>query len=161
MSTDSDVLEKRLAVVLRHKQDVLDDCTLLGQRLIEHGDDLGRELISNGFAHDNSKLSGIEWLYLHPDIKESNPELFKAAHIQHITTNRHHPEAWDGGIHSMPRVFIAEMACDWHARSSVFGTDLWEWIKEDAIPKYKLSTCGKTYKQLKDFLELLLDRKFK
>lgn len=118
-------------------------------------------LIANGMIHDNSKLRGIEWKYLHTDVKETNEEAFLIAHHQHITSNPHHPEYWPCGINEMSPVYIAEMICDWHSRSSEFGTDLWEWIKEVAVPKYKVSTSGKTYKIMKEFVDLLLERRFK
>jgi hypothetical protein len=159
---ESEILEKRLNLVLRHISNVREDCLLLGERLIEQGEErLGRELIANGLIHDNSKLQGIEWEYMHTDIKEKSPDLFFSAYKNHVTTNKHHPEAHAGGITEMSRLYLAEMCCDWHSRSSEFGTDLWVWVKEEAIPKYKISTSGKTYKEIKGFLDLLLERKFK
>lgn len=161
---DDEIQEKRLQTVLRHIENVRDDCLLLGNRLIKQGKDgLGRMLIANGLIHDNSKLRGIEWEYLHPDVKETNPAAFLIAHKQHITSlsNQHHPEAWPCGINEMAPVYLAEMVCDWKARSNEFGTDLWEWIKDVAVDKYKISTSGKTYKQIKEFVDLLLERKFK
>lgn len=160
--SSEEVEEKHLDSVLRHINNVKEDCLLLGERLIEQErEELGRELIANGLIHDNSKLHGVEWLYLRQEIKEDKPDLFKAAFTQHIKTNRHHPECWSGGINDMAPVYLAEMVVDWKARSNEFGTDLWDWIKEEAISKYKLSTSGKQYKQLKEFLDLLLERRFK
>lgn len=156
--------DKRLDAVLRHIENVRDDCLLLGERLIQQGKDdgkLGRMLIANGLIHDNSKLRGIEWQYLHPDVKINNPDAFHVAWQSHVSNNPHHPEYWPCGINEMSPVYLAEMVCDWHSRSSEFGTDLWEWIKDEAIPKYKVSTSGKTYKYLKEFVDLLLERKFK
>jgi hypothetical protein len=146
--------------ILRHIEHVRDDCNLLGHRLIDLGEiDLGVDLIANGQVHDNSKLHGIELLYLNDDTKNTEPELFRMAWQQHVTTNPHHPEYW-GSIDNVPRIFLAEWVCDCHARSSEFGTDLREWIKEQATKRFKLNTCGKTYKQIKEFLDLLLERKF-
>lgn len=134
---------------------------MLGQRLIKEGEvPFGLELIANGNIHDNSKFHGIEWLYMHDDVLKDDPTKFKMALQQHITTNKHHPECWAGGIDGMPRIYIAEMVCDWHARSSEFGTDLREWIKDKACKKFSMSCSGKIYKQIKDFLDLLLDRSF-
>lgn len=158
---ESDIQEKRLDSVLRHIENVREDCELLGHRLIEQGETaLGRDLIANGLIHDNSKLRGIEWLYLHTDVKDKNEAAFTLAYKQHISTNRHHPEAWPGGIEEMDRLHIAEMVCDWHARSSEFGTDLRSWVKEKACRKYSLSCSGKIYKHIKEFLDMLLERRF-
>jgi hypothetical protein len=151
----------RLSVLLRHIDNVRDSCLLLGQRLISRGEEeVGRKLIANGYKHDNSKFSGIEWLYLYEDVLESEPELFKAALFQHTHTNPHHPEFWPGGIDTMPREYKGEMVCDWHARSSEFGTDLRDWVKSKATKKFRMNNSGRTYKELKELLDLLLERKF-
>ena len=52
----------------------------------------------------------------------------------HAETNPHHPEYWHG-IENMPKVYIAEMVCDWYARSNEFGSDLREWVKDKATKK--------------------------
>ncbi len=157
---DSDILMQRLDLLTRHIENVREDCYVLGQKLINKGEaDFGIQLIANGYIHDNSKFAGIEWLYLHEDIKGAQPDYFKLAAQQHITTNPHHPEFWQS-IDVMPRIYVAEMVCDWHARSSEFGTDLREWIKDKACKKYTMSCSSKIYKQIKDFLDLLLERSF-
>ncbi len=159
-TADPALTEKRLSTILRHISNVREDCELLGNKLIEQGEmDTGRKLIANGLIHDNSKLHGIEWAYLHQDILEKEELLFKAAAKQHVHTNPHHPEYW-GDIEQMPRVYVAEMVCDWHARSSEFGTDLRAWIKEKAFTKYKIPINGRIHGEIKEFLILLLDRRF-
>jgi hypothetical protein len=161
MNTEPIARTKRLDKVLRHIDNVRDSCLLLGERLIVRGEEeMGRKLIANGHIHDNSKLHGVEWLYLHDDVQESEPEKFKLALMEHVQTNPHHPEYWSGGIDTMPRLYKAEMVCDWHARSSEFGTDLREWAKGKAVRKYKMNHSGRTYKEIKELLDLLLERKF-
>lgn len=152
---------KRLDTLIRHITNVQSNCTLLGERLIENGKEgFGRKLISNGFIHDHSKFSGIEWDYLHQDVKDNEPEKFKMAALQHVHTNKHHPEYW-GGIREMPSIYLAEAVCDWKARSSEFGDDLREWIKKSATDKYEFSISGMTYKEIKLYVDLLLDPSFK
>jgi hypothetical protein len=136
--------------------------------MIDRGEkSLGLELISNGYVHDHSKFSGIEWLYLNEESKETCPELFSAALHQHQSTNPHHPEYWQvdddiaSGIKQMPRLYIAEMVCDWKARSNEFGTDLRGWIKEKAAKKWLFTFQSSEYKQIKDIVDLLLDSEFK
>ncbi len=156
------MLEDKLETLLRHVENVRENCELLAWKLIKEGEsELGLQLIVNGKSHDNSKFSGIEWLYLHPDIKEKEPELFRTALLQHNKTNLHHPEAWAGGIEEMPRLYIAEMVCDWKSRSNEFGNDLIEWIKEEATDRFKFSTSGRVYKDIKFFVDKLLEKKFK
>lgn len=139
---------------------------LLGGRLIENGEvDLGRMLIANGYIHDNSKFYGIEWEYLNCNewpFPEEKRSLFEAALHQHVTTNKHHPEYWGaGGIEEMPRLYLAEMTADWKSRSAEQGSDLMEWVKEKATKKFHFSTSGRVYKELKDFIELLLEKRFR
>ncbi len=152
---------KRLSLLQRHISNVRTNTVLIGTKLIEKEEKwLGLQLISNGEIHDNSKFHGIEWDYLHLDVKEKEPEQFLFALQQHIQSNPHHPEYW-GGIENMPRVYIAEMVTDWAARSSEFGNDLREWIKHDAIKQFKFTLQGRVYKEIKEFVDLLLEPKFK
>lgn len=150
--------QRRLHTILRHIQGVQLNCNELAFRLAENGeDDFARQLIANGLIHDNSKLSGIEWEYLHDDV---DPKLFQEAVIHHQTTNEHHPEFWDGGIHEMPRIYIAEMCCDWKARSAEFGNDLMEWIDEKAKKRWNFDCRSKAGKEIRDFTKLMLDKRF-
>jgi len=146
----------RLDAVLRHIDHVQENCKLLGRRLMEIGEaDFGRRLIANGLLHDNSKLSGIEWEYLH----DSEHPFFQAAMKQHVMNNPHHPEYW-GEIQGMPEIYLAEAVCDWKARSSEFGNDFRDWIKKSATKKFGFSVSSKVYKSVKEFTDLLLDRPF-
>jgi len=153
--------EKRMRSILRHIDHVRENCEILGGKLIDNGEELGRSLIANGLIHDNSKFYGIEWLHLNECSRIQEPENFKLAIIQHTTTNPHHPEytKW-GCIQRMPRLYLAEMVCDWHARSSEFGTSLRDWIDGCAVKKYELLTTELVYKEIIEFMDLLLERKF-
>lgn len=157
--------DNKLATLLLHVNAVQENCLLLGTKLIEEGEvELGRRLIANGRIHDYSKFFGIEFEYLndnrwpYPD-NDPKKELFLAALDQHTKTNLHHPEAWNG-IQNMPRIYLAELVCDWKARSSEQGTDLREWIKEKATKRFKFKTSGRVYKEINYFLDLLLQKKF-
>ena len=153
--------EKHLKSLLRHTDSVRQSCVILGERIIESGEErLGIDLISNGQIHDCSKFRGIEWLYLRADLVSSNEnEKLERARQHHVSTNPHHPEYW-GSIHSMPRVYVAEMVCDWYARSHEFGNDLRDWIKDKATKKFNMTVQSKAYKEVKDFVDILLDVKF-
>jgi hypothetical protein len=154
--------EKQLRSLTRHIDNVRDSATLLGTRLIEQGEaETGLKLIANGYCHDQSKFKGIEWLHLNEDTRFKQPDLFNAAHLQHVTTNLHHPEAWTGGIRSMTPEYLAEMVCDWHARASEFGTDLREWIKDKATKKFDITCQTSTYREIKEFVDILLDPRFR
>lgn len=158
---EKEVVSQRRKVILRHIDNVRGLCTVLGDRLIDKGEEsLGHRLIANGYCHDQSKFHGSEWLYLNDETKKETPNLFKAAHIQHVTTNLHHPEAWTRGVHSMDRLFRAEMVCDLAARSGEFGKDLREWIKKVATKKFDMKVQSGAYKDIKDLVDLLLDKSF-
>lgn len=145
---------------MRHIQHVRDNCETIGHKLIELGKlDDGVMLIANGMIHDNSKFHGIEWSYLHVDVKEHNPEMFKLAWQQHAKNNPHHPEYW-GSIHLMEDIFVAELVCDWTARSSEFGNDVHVWIDEKATLKYNFDKKSDVYAKIRYYLSLLLEKPF-
>jgi len=149
--------QEQLEALMRHIKKVQDSCWELAKRLLKKGEiDFSRRLIASSLTHDNSKFFGIEWENL---IHSDNPELLKFAVHHHQQTNKHHPEYW-GGVENMPRLAIAEMVCDWHARSKEFATDLRQWVKADALKKYDISPQGKIYKIIKEFIDLLLEPPF-
>lgn len=150
---------KHLQSVRQHIANVQAGCNIIADQLLERGQsDFARMLIQRGMTHDLTKFKGIEWLHLR--VGQEKTELFKLALEQHQLTNDHHPEYW-GDIKAMPALSVAEMVCDWRARSTEFGTDLREWIKESACRKYEITTKTNIYKTIKDFVDLLLDNPFK
>lgn len=153
---ENEIVNKRLHSILRHIDGVRENCNEMARRLVAIGEtDFARKLIANSSGHDKSKLEGIEWEYLHD---EKHPHFAVALH-HHITTNLHHPEAW-GSIHEMPRIFVAEMVADWKTRCNEFGTDLKNWIAEKATERWKFEPRSKIAKEIKCFVELILDPKF-
>lgn len=149
-----DALEK-IEKVLEHIQNVQRNCYKLGFKIIKSGDiELGRNLIANGQIHDNSKLKGIEFERLF----YGDPLLGDVVK-HHSSTNMHHPEYW-GSIHEMPKVFIAEMVCDWAARASEFGSDLKKWVYEEATIKFDFTMHSKVGENIELFLNMLLEKPF-
>lgn len=150
--------KKHRQSIIRHITLVRDACILLGERLIDQGEkELGLQLIANGMVHDNSKFYGVEWKYLRVGMEDCIE--FKCALEQHHARNPHHPEYWQD-IKEMSRLHTAEMVCDLFARSTEFGTDLRAFIKEKFLPRYDISINGKSYKTIKEFVDLLLERPF-
>jgi len=161
MTSSNEIFERRLKTLLRHIDNVRNACVILGERLINKGEvELGLTLIKNGYQHDNSKFSGIEWEYLNGELEIADKEKLEMAILQHSKANPHHPEYW-GGIENMPRVYVAEMICDWYSRSNEFGSDVREWIKDKATKKFNFTYQSKAYKQIKELLDILLDPSFK
>ncbi len=153
---------KKVDALYRHIEEVQRNCRLLGERLIEHGRDaLAVQLIRNALVHDQSKFTGIEWDYLliEPSTADEKNNLALAI-SHHNRTNLHHPEAWLG-IKNMPDVFIAEMVCDWKARSSEFGQSVKEWIENGASKRFGYTKRDTIYREIMSFTKLLLDEPFK
>ena len=157
---DNDIL-KKLQRVQRHIALVQKAAGLLVERLLDTDDEEQKlfaiHLMAKVMEHDQSKFIGIEWEALHIG---ADPEMLKLAHKQHVATNDHHPEYWNG-INNMPEICIAEMVCDWKTRSDEMGTGLRDWIKNDAAERFGFSLKGTTYKKIKKYVDLLLDEPFK
>ena len=153
---------KKVDALYRHIEEVQRNCRLLGERLIEQGkEDMGIQLIRNALVHDQSKFNGIEWDYLSIDPQTAEDKANLSLAIKHHNrTNFHHPEAWLG-IKNMPSVYIAEMVCDWKARSSEFGSALKEWIDNGAAKRFGYTKKDKVYKEIMVYTKLLLDEPFK
>jgi hypothetical protein len=60
----------------------------------------------------------------------------------------------------MPRVYVAEMVCDWYARSSEFGTGLKEWVNNHAMEKFGFTKDSPVYAEIFEFMNLLLSPSF-
>jgi hypothetical protein len=131
---------------------------LLGERLLEKKISIGRNLIANGFIHDNSKFYGVEWDHLTSGTDD--PDLMRVAIKHHNTTNPHHPEYW-GTIDKMPQLYLAEAVCDWLARASEFGTSLQDWIEEGAAKRFDYELNSTVHKDIMFYTNLLCDKPFK
>lgn len=150
-------VEEHIDNLIRHIRMVQDNCVLLGKKMIDMGRaPFGRNLIANGFQHDVSKFCGVEWSYLHQG-QEVPLERLKEAIAQHQETNPHHPEH-HGGISEMSDLYVAEMVCDWFARSQEFGTCLRDWITESAVPKFNIGE--EDLKRVMYFVDLLIPPPF-
>jgi len=149
--------------ITRHIRNVEDNCVFLGTKLIRLGEiELGKQLISNGFVHDASKFYGIEFenLSVAGDNKEETKLKLKMAIHQHNSTNKHHPEAWAGGIKEMPDVYLCEMVADWKSRSEEFGTSLREWIDNDATKKFKFTEKDEVYLEIMKYVDMICQKPF-
>ncbi|NBQ70994.1 MAG: hypothetical protein EBU46_20045, partial [Nitrosomonadaceae bacterium] len=137
----------------------------MGTKMIESGKPhQGRMLIANSLIHDNSKFFGVEWDNLDPSIDisaEPNRKLkLNLAVQQHNRTNPHHPEYWPGGINGMPALYLAEMVCDWWARSIEFGTSLHDWIDVGAAERFRYTKGSDLHKQLVELAAMICDKPF-
>lgn len=158
-----DLATLNVDAIIRHIQNVQDNCIILGKKLIERGCiELGANLIKNGFLHDSSKFSGIEWENMTPltTIEERNEKAkLKMAIQHHSKTNSHHPEYW-GNIKDMPNIAILEMVCDWKARSEEFGTSLRDWIDESALKRWNFTKNDEVYKKIIEYVDMICEKPF-
>lgn len=150
---------KHLQSIIRHVDNVRAGSKLLAERMFEQGDMfMARLLVQKVSSHDASKLVGVEWEHLR--VGNDTSEEFKMALLQHQLINDHHPEHW-GGVKNMPNICLAEMVCDFYARSIEFGTDLRVYIKDGFMPKYDFTLKTKVYQQIKKFVDLIIEKPFK
>lgn len=161
---EADLTMSKIRSITRHIRNVEDNCLILGERLINQGEiELGKQLVTNGFIHDASKFRGIEWESIVPgqssETIDDKKLKLKLAISNHNSTNPHHPEYW-GNIDRMPKVYVAEMVCDWKARSEEFGTSLRDWIDSVATKRWGFDADSKTYKEIMSFVDLLCEKPF-
>jgi hypothetical protein len=153
-------VEEHLDNLTRHIDLVREATTLLGKKLIKIGRaDFGRLLIARGYVHDAGKFYGIQWDYMHAGKDVSKEKLALAVH-EHQRTEEHHPEFWGEGITGMPEIAVAEMVCDWYARSQEFGSSLRDWIENTAVEKWNIDKSSQHYKWITQFVDLLLENTF-
>ena len=160
---EAELTMEKIRSITRHVRNVEDNCLILGEKLIGLGEiELAHKLIANGFIHDASKFHGIEWDNMTPTTtagEETAKLKLKMAVNHHRMINPHHPEYW-GEIQKMPRVYIAEMVCDWKARSEEFGSSLKDYIDTFATKRWNFVKDDKIHKEIMLFVDLLCQKPF-
>lgn len=135
-------MEKEVKEMLKdtaiHKTLVMESCLKLAQYFEELGQDtMAIELVHRGAYHDNSKFEAEELNALASIINDKScledassqlSELKEKAIALHWKNNSHHPEFYTD-CSQMSTLDRAEMACDMHARSVQFKTDLISFFK--------------------------------
>lgn len=145
----------RIQRLMRHIHGVQENCMILAERLMENGEfKLAKTLVANSFLHDNSKFFGAEWDHL--SIENPDKAALKLAIMQHNHTNKHHPEYWDGGIKGMPRIYLAELVCDWKTRSEERATSLMEWVNDEAMKRFNFTKDDVVYGTIMMFVKMLV-----
>lgn len=155
---------KNVEHLLRHIELVQQNCLLLGKHLIEDGkSELGRLLIKNSLGHDSSKLVGSEWDFIkltgYKRLNKGQRVGLAWAIKQHTSNNQHHPEFWSG-IKNMPEVCVIEMVGDWKARATEFGTNLREWIDDEATKRYDFKSSDSVYIMIMKYVNILCGEPF-
>lgn len=131
--------EKMFRDTIIHKSYVVNSCEKLARYLEKEGAfEHAKMLRENGKIHDDSKISCEDELHalsriindqstMHDATKQLSP-IQKDAIKLHYKHNLHHPEHYTSPI-DMPKIYVMEMCCDWHARSTQKGTDFLEYVK--------------------------------
>ncbi len=148
-----------MADLLGHIEMVQKNAKTLAIHLATTGNvEFARHLLQKASIHDNSKFAGIEWEYMHrgPD---TDIRGLQAAIKQHQQTNDHHPEHW-GGLKNMPPVCVAEMVCDWLARSQEMGKSIDEFLGSVAPSRFDFKSAPDQVQQIHKYLKVLLPTKF-
>jgi hypothetical protein len=150
-------MENKLTNVLRHIKRVEDNCNLIAKDYEDSDLKFALQLIQRGRRHDVSKLNLTEFIEL---LDPSHPN-FHQRLLHHRKHNDHHPEYWDGGIKKMNAnpAAVAEMVCDWKARSEEFGSDLESWIN-DTFTIYNYTTNDAVYELILKFKNILTRTRF-
>ena len=135
---DTEKLSKEINDTLIHRQCVIRSGNYLASYLIHSNRSVDAiRLIGRCQIHDMSKITNAEEFMALASIIDSigdlkdityepNQEQLEAKRI-HWKRNSHHPEYYDSP-NDMTDLDLMEMACDCHARSKQFGTNLMDYI---------------------------------
>lgn len=159
LEEEIEITLKKVEIIQRHKQKIIENCEIIGKKLIEAGEILlGIRLISNSYVHDNSKFdSPLQFNYL---FQTENKEMLKLAVEEHSSTENHHANFYED-VNSIPACKIAEIIADLAARSAEQGTSLKDYLEDIYYPKYNIKQNSRMDKYIRKFVNLLLEEKFK
>jgi len=134
---------------ITHKQLVLKYTTILGKHFLAEGNAIGIRLIANGYIHDIEKFLPLSIKYF------SKPgEDCRLVSNRHYEKTQHHPEYWEG-IQNMPELFLAEMVCDWMARSMEYKDDIFKWMEGPALKRYNFTKDDEVYNSIIKFINII------
>ena len=135
---DTNKLSLEMNDTLIHRQCVMLSGQYLANALIEMGRSVDAiRLIGRCSVHDISKIQGTDEFMSLASIVDQMHEMQNVSHELspqqkeairlHWKRNSHHPEYYDNP-NDMSEMDLLEMACDCHARSKQYGTNLIEYI---------------------------------
>lgn len=135
---DTEKLSKEMNDTLIHRACVMRSGQYLSRFLIHRNRSVDAiRLIGRCSVHDMSKIQNTEEFILLASIVDQIDDMHNIEHILsdeqvnaiklHWKRNSHHPEYYENS-NDMSEMDLLEMACDCHARSKQYGTDLLEYI---------------------------------
>ena len=158
--------EKMFQDTFIHKDYVLRSCEKLAKYLENQGIvNHARLLRERAIVHDNSKITCEDELHALSSIindkesmKDSSKQLsaIKQDAIKlHWKHNTHHPEHFKNCA-DMTRLDVMEMCCDWHARSTQYGTDLLKFVKDRQDDRFHFPEW--MFAEIWHYCEVLVDK---
>jgi hypothetical protein len=143
---DAEKLSKEINDTLLHRNFVLRSGQYLAAHLMHCNRNLDAiQLIGRCMVHDMSKIVNTEEFMALASIVDDLDELSDEGHVLsekqrkaielHWKNNSHHPEYYDSPD-DMTDLDLLEMACDIHARSKQFHTDLLKYVKLQQEQRY-------------------------
>ena len=135
---DTEKLSMEMNDTMIHRQCVIRSGNYLAKYLIHRNRSVDAiRLIGRCQIHDMSKITNAEEFMALASIVDTLEDLRDVNHTQseeqieakslHWKRNSHHPEYYDSP-NDMTDLDLMEMACDCHARSKQFGTNLMDYI---------------------------------
>lgn len=138
--------EKMFRDTVIHKMHVSKSAQKLARYLSKEGaTEHANALLKRAEIHDESKISCVDELHslsriindkstLRDASKQLSP-IKKDAIALHWKHNTHHPEHFASPI-DMTKLDIMEMCCDWHARSTQYGTDFLAYVEKQQAERF-------------------------
>ena len=135
---DREKLAKEIYDTILHRKCVIRSGFYLATFLEQEGkEELARHLIKRCLIHDISKLEDTKEFAALASIVDQRADMTNIEHVLtdaqkkaialHWEHNSHHPEHYESP-NDMSELDLLEMACDCHARSKQFHTDLMQYI---------------------------------
>ena len=162
---DTEKLSAEMKDTLTHRQCVMLSGQYLAGALVGMGRSVDAiRLLGRCSVHDISKIQNTEEFMSLASIIDQIHEMQNVAHelspqqveaIQlHWRNNSHHPEYYESP-NDMTDIDLLEMACDCHARSKQYGTDLLEYVDKQQELRFKFDR--EHYRRLRYYCSVLVD----
>lgn len=158
-------LTKEINDTLIHRACVMRSGEYLASYLTVHNRSVdASRLIARCAAHDLSKLQNTEEFMSLASIADEMDTMHDVEHVLsakqqeairlHWKSNSHHPEYY-ASANDMSDLDLLEMACDCHARSKQFGTNLMEYIEAQQDIRFHFD--DEHYRKLRNYCLILVE----
>ncbi len=164
-NVDTEKISQEINDALKHRACVMRSGKYLSSYLIHCNRSVDAiRLLARCSIHDISKIQNTEEFLSLASIVDQMDSMHDTSHVLstaqqdairlHWKNNSHHPEFYDNS-NDMSDLDIMEMACDCHARSRQYGTDLMEYITKQQELRFHFDT--RHFYMLKRYCQVLVD----